>query len=306
MIETLQSILREHLSRERGTPVKRRDLPKLGHGGTLDPFATGLLVVCVGDGVKLSRYFLGSDKRYRGTIRFGETTVPGDPTDPISDRCEHVPASLAAAQEVAHAMTRAEYMQTPPMHSAKKQNGKPLYELARQGVEVSREATRCHLRQFDLSRWSPPTVNFDVTCSSGTYIRVLAQDLGLRLNTVAMLNTLERTQAGPFLLEHAMPLDEIAAQSEAGAKWELLGAWISFDRLLSDVMPRVDATESECLELTHGKQHVAVALGSRVPPQTSTEMPLRAAIYSSARLVAVIARETSSTPWHIERGFSER
>src|SRR5690348_4657881 len=122
VIEKIQRFLIEKLQ------VKKRDLPKMGHGGTLDPFATGLLVVLVGRGVKLARYFLGSHKVYEGVIHFGKTTIPGDPTDPISETSSVIP-TLKQIQVLAHQLTLQPYLQTPPMHSAKKQNGKPLYEL---------------------------------------------------------------------------------------------------------------------------------------------------------------------------------
>src|SRR5512140_1273341 len=115
IIELLQKQIREQ------SGLKRRDLPKLGHGGTLDPFATGLLVVLVGRGVKLARYFLGSTKTYEAVIHFGKTTIPGDPTEPISETSSILPESLEQLQDLAQRLTRQPYLQTPPMHSAKKQ-----------------------------------------------------------------------------------------------------------------------------------------------------------------------------------------
>ncbi|MGK5088703.1 tRNA pseudouridine(55) synthase, partial [Bdellovibrionota bacterium FG-2] len=97
--------------------IKPKDLPKLGHGGTLDPFATGLLIVCVGRGVKLARYFLGSRKEYEGLMKFGETTIPGDPTAPISERTDHIPESIEPLQDLARRLTMQPYLQIPPMHS---------------------------------------------------------------------------------------------------------------------------------------------------------------------------------------------
>src|SRR5262245_16579515 len=133
VIERLQKHL---LNSVDGPRPKRKDLPKLGHGGTLDPFATGLLIVLVGRAVKLARYFLGAPKSYEGVIQFGKTTVPGDPTAPISETSETIPQTHEEIREIAHRLTLQPYLQTPPMHSAKKRNGKPLYELARAGIEV--------------------------------------------------------------------------------------------------------------------------------------------------------------------------
>src|SRR4051812_27690492 len=167
--------------------VKRRDLPKLGHGGTLDPFATGMLAVCVGRAVKLARYFLGSNKTYEGVIRFGETTVPGDPTAPISETSPVIPDSLEDIRKYAKTLTLQPYLQTPPMHSAKKVDGKPLYELARQGIEIEREAKVCHLYSFEILSYEKPRARFRLTCSSGTYVRTLAQDLARMMGSVALL-----------------------------------------------------------------------------------------------------------------------
>src|SRR5688500_7150860 len=112
VIEALQTALMRSMG------IRKRDLPKLGHGGTLDPFATGLLVVCVGNAVKLARYFLDSHKGYRGIIRFGETTIPGDPTEPVSERSEILPAGIDELRELALRFADQPYLQTPPMHSA--------------------------------------------------------------------------------------------------------------------------------------------------------------------------------------------
>lgn len=119
MIEELQrELLRLDSSVQSG--LRKRDLPKMGHGGTLDPFATGLLLVCVGRAVKLARYFLGSGKTYEGIIRFGETTVSGDPTNEITERSDKIPASIEEIRAHALRFTEEPYSQTPPMHSAKK------------------------------------------------------------------------------------------------------------------------------------------------------------------------------------------
>src|SRR5262249_14744491 len=144
VIERLQRALRE------ATGLRRSELPKLDHGGTLDPFATGLLVVAVGPGVKLAQYLLGPDKAYEGVIRVGETTVPGAPTEPPSQRPERWRRDLGDVRLAAAEFMRSEYLQTPPMHSAKKQDGKRLYELAREGVEVERPPKACRIHRFEI------------------------------------------------------------------------------------------------------------------------------------------------------------
>jgi tRNA pseudouridine55 synthase len=259
VIEELQHALK------RATGLKRKDLPKLGHGGTLDPFATGLLVVCVGRAAKLARYFLGSTKVYEGLIRFGETTIPGDPTDPVSERSEHLPGSLEEIQTTATKLTAQPYLQTPPMHSAKKHDGKPLYELAREGIEVEREPKVCQLYEFAILDYTPPRAAFRVTCSSGTYIRTLAQDSARILGTVGMLDTLRRTDSGALSIAQALPLESVLQATEAGTSWETLPAWIPFDQMLSG-FASVVTTHEEMHAVLQGRQNVLIELVRRSQP----------------------------------------
>src|SRR6185503_13909666 len=114
------------------------------------------------------------------------------------------------------------YLQTPPMHSAKKLDGKPLYELARQGIEVEREAKVCHLHSFEILTYEKPRATFRLTCSSGTYVRTLAQDLARLMGSVAMLDKLVRTASGNFQLENAYSLEQIGASMREGRKWDEL------------------------------------------------------------------------------------
>ena len=285
------------------TGLKKRDLPKLGHGGTLDPFATGLLPVCVGRAVKLTRYFLGSQKTYTGTIRFGETTVPGDPTSPVSERSDHLPSTLAEIQRVATQLTKQIYLQTPPMHSAKKVDGKALYTLAREGIEIDREPKPCQLYEFEILSYQAPLAEFRVTVSSGTYIRVLAQDLGRLLGTVAMLDRLDRTATGGLKIETALKLKDIKSP------WPELGAWVPFDRLLEGY-PQVEATLDEARALIQGKQGVLFPLVKRASPsQLATAGEDCVAIYHRAKLIGVtrleVSAESGSMPqWAIERVFT--
>lgn len=296
VIEELQRILMHKHG------IKRRDLPKIGHGGTLDPFATGLLIVCIGRGVKLARYFLGSTKGYEGTIRFGETSVAGDPTDPISETSEVVPGSVDPIRAAALAMTQAPYLQTPPMHSAKKKDGKPLYELARQGIEIEREPKLCTLYQFDIPRYEKPHASFHVICSSGTYIRVLAKDLAAKLGTVALLETLHRFRSGIFTIERAQSLDEIRQATEAGTAWSKMPCWVPFDQLL-DGNDRAQASEPEALALFQGRQGVLPDILSRTQssPHAYAKSDTCVAIYQEQNLIA-IARQDHGV-WGLERVF---
>ncbi|MDR3608428.1 MAG: tRNA pseudouridine(55) synthase TruB [Oligoflexia bacterium] len=287
IIDTIQRRWREQ------TGLRKRALPKLGHGGTLDPFATGLLVVCVGDGVKLARYFLGSRKRYEGTLRFGETTIPGDPTEPVSERSGHLPSfdeALAAAAE----FTRAPYAQTPPMHSAKKKDGKPLYELARQGIDIEREAKICEIESFVLSDWvlDGPVArcHFEVSCSSGTYIRVLAQDLAKKLGTVGMLDSLRRTGSGSFDIARAWTHERFLEQDPLIEP----ECFVPFSQMLGDY-PRVEIDATAALALQRGQQSIL----SDILAGRDGE---RVAIYCERALMAMAVRAENT--WTLERVFS--
>lgn len=300
VIEALQIALRE----TRG--IKRRDLPKMGHGGTLDPFATGLLVVCVGDAVKLSRYFLGSKKSYAGTMRFGETTIPGDPTAPISETSDVLPTTLEALQKIALSLTRQDYLQTPPMHSAKKHEGRALYELAREGKEIDREAVLCRLYEFSIESLSTDRVaraDFKVSCSSGTYIRTLAQDLGRLVGSVGMLERLERTASGAFSLAKALSLSTLLDETRKNTPWDELSAWVPFDLLL-DHFPKAEATPDECLALINGRQNVVLQLLPRVDWGNTTQERELFTIYHRGQLKSVAARDETTGVWSIQRVFT--
>jgi tRNA pseudouridine55 synthase len=285
-----------------GPKAKRRDMPKFGHGGTLDPFATGLLIVLCGRAVKLARYFLGATKGYEGVMRFGETTVPGDPTSPVSEKSDVLPLSLEQLQELAHKLTLQPYQQTPPMHSAKKVKGRPLYELAREGIEIEREPKTCHLYQFEVNSYEPPTAHFQLKCSSGTYIRTLSQDLAKLLGSVGMLDSLHRTSSGVFSVKNAWTPEQILQANQEGKKWDELPCWVSFDRLLGGY-PRADVTASECEALQQGRQNVLFNILKKAssPEDKSAEKQDCIAIYHEETLIAVARKDENI--WGIERVF---
>ena len=291
VIELLQKELRKTTG-----ITKRRDLPKMGHGGTLDPFATGLLVVLVGRGVKLAQYFLGSIKEYEGVMKFGETTIPGDLTDPISQTTSTLPDSLEQIEQAAREFTLRPYSQTPPMHSAKKQNGKPLYELARAGIEVERKPKLCRIYQFNILSYDQPFATYQVRCSAGTYIRTLAQDLAHSMHSLAYLKTLHRTRSGGFSVQQSWSVEQI---ENAHQCWDQLPCWVPFDQLLNH-FPKVTATEYEAQCLIHGKQHVLEDLIQRA--ELLNDSPYLA-IYHQERLISIARCEHAS--WRIDRVFTE-
>jgi len=180
---------------------------KAGHTGTLDPFADGLLPLCFGEATKFSAYLLDADKRYRAVLQLGVTTTTGDPEGEILATRE-VHTSRAEIEALLPRFM-GEIEQIPPMHSALKHQGRPLYEYARAGIEIERPPRRVTIRALDLVECDLPRVVLDVQSSAGTYIRTLAQDIGAALGCGAHLTALTRTVAGGFQLEQAHTLADL-------------------------------------------------------------------------------------------------
>ncbi len=190
-------------------------LPKVGHGGTLDPNATGLLVLLLGKGTSLSEQVMGSDKRYSGEMLLGTTT---DSQDITGEVVATMPPDLVtrAAVEARMAALLGDSYQTPPMVSAIKKDGVPLYKLARKGKSVERKPRLIHIYSFRLLEFNLPVAAFDVKCGKGTYVRTLCHDIGQELGCGACLQTLRRTASGNLTLDEALPLDEILALDHTG------------------------------------------------------------------------------------------
>ncbi len=200
---------------------------KGGHTGTLDPLASGLMPLCFGAATKFAQMGLDADKAYRATIRLGQTRVGGDGEGAIvlerAVHCDRATIDIALSRFV------GTIEQTPPMQSALKHQGKPLYELARAGVEVVRQPRRVTIHRITVVSWSTPTLVIDVACSKGTYMRMLAQDLGEALGCGAHLAGLRRTRTGGFDVANAITLED-ADKLDAHARDERL---LPIDSLLS-------------------------------------------------------------------------
>jgi tRNA pseudouridine55 synthase len=181
---------------------------KVGHCGTLDPAATGLLVIVLGRGTKLSERLMGDDKVYEGTIKLGESTTSHDADGELTGSLPVPPLSLAELNEVAQGFV-GDQMQMPPMVSAIKKDGVPLYKLARKGVEVERKERLIHIYSFRISAYDEPLAQFRVACTKGTYLRTLAHDFGAKIGCGAHLSALRRTISGRFNVADALPLAEV-------------------------------------------------------------------------------------------------
>jgi tRNA pseudouridine55 synthase len=180
---------------------------KAGHAGTLDPLASGLLLVLVGEGTKFAGPMLDADKEYLATVKLGATTSTADAEGEV---LEERPVRVSAEQVAAAlAKFRGPIEQTPPMHSALKRDGVPLYRLARAGRSVERRPRRVEIHELELLQCAPPILELRVRCSKGTYIRVLAEDIGTALGTGAHLAALRRTASGRFHVRDAATLEEL-------------------------------------------------------------------------------------------------
>jgi tRNA pseudouridine55 synthase len=173
---------------------------KAGHTGSLDPLASGMLPICFGEATKFGAQLLDADKTYRVTARLGERTASGDREAEVIERRE-LPEFSTHQIERALADFPREYAQVPPMHSAIKQDGKPLYEYARAGITRERSARTIVIHEMRLLEWRAPDLLFDVRCTKGAYIRVLAEDLAAQLGTIAHLAALRRLGVAPFSAE---------------------------------------------------------------------------------------------------------
>lgn len=245
---------------------------KVGHGGTLDPLASGLLVLGIGRATRLLEYILGQPKEYQALVRLGQTSSTYDGEGEIVDSgsTEVSEADLIAAL----VRFRGQIRQVPPMYSALKREGKPLYELARQGVAVEREARDVTIYELELLSYEPPDLTLHVKCSSGTYIRSLAHDLGQELNSGAYLAGLRRTAVGPFQLNEAAPLQTLTTEALDDHVQSMDSAVIHLSRL---ELPGVDAGR--------------LATGQRIPRRAGDPEEALVRVYDEAGVFVGIARQ---------------
>ena len=181
-------------------------MKRIGHAGTLDPMATGLVIILVGKATKASQFLMGLDKIYEGTIKLGQSTNTHDAEGTVT---QERPVPTLTEEQVREYLKgfEGDQYQTPPMFSAKKKEGVPLYKLARKGKEVEREARIIHVSSFKLDAWkAPDSLDFTIACTKGTYVRTLANDLGEKIGCGAHLTALNRTDIEKFRIEDSVPL----------------------------------------------------------------------------------------------------
>jgi tRNA pseudouridine55 synthase len=220
---------------------------KAGHTGSLDPFATGMLPICLGESSKTAGFMLDASKRYLATARLGQATAAGD-TEGDVIREMPVPALTPMAIEAVFESFRGAIEQVPPMYSALKHQGQPLYKLARAGKEVERKPRSVIIHGLELIAWDKPLLVFSVHCSKGTYVRRLAEDIAEKLGSCAHLQALRRLDVEPFREADMISLDELVRAAEAGQQDSLL---LPLDAGLES-WPVVRLGGEEQVRFTHG------------------------------------------------------
>jgi len=244
---------------------------KAGHTGTLDPFATGLLPLCFGEATKFSQDLLEADKTYDAVVHLGITTTTGDTE---GEAVETHPVAVTPEQiEAALARLRGPILQVPPMYSALKRDGKALYEYAREGIVLEREARPVTIHRLEMLAYEAPMLTIRVTCSKGTYVRVLGEDIGKLLGCGAHLNALRRIQVGALTVDGMVTIEQLQAHANP------LSLLAPVDALLSS-FPRVDLTPELAARFLNGQR---LALGRE--PVALPEGQGRVRVYHDERLL---------------------
>ncbi|HSF80108.1 MAG TPA: tRNA pseudouridine(55) synthase TruB [Anaerolineales bacterium] len=270
----------------RGTGIKRA-----GHTGTLDPRASGVLVILIGPAVRLSEYVSASDKRYQATIRLGSSTDTYDSEGTITASMASISVDDISEETFDDILQQfvGEIQQVPPPYSAVKVKGRKAYEMARKGEEVDLEPRTINVYSLEVLEWAPPEVVIDVYCSSGTYVRSLANDLGNQLGVGAHLVGLRRTKSGRFTLRDAVPLRRLQEAFEVGEWYRYL---IPAAEALADwPMIELDADEVEL-----------VRHGHRIAAETDSHGWARG-VSQQGDLVALLEVDTETGEWQPRKVF---
>ncbi len=267
----------------KGTGIRRA-----GHTGTLDPRASGVLVILIGPAVRLSEYVSASDKRYQATILLGSSTDTYDSEGEIIDRFEDIDITEEQFNEVLQNFI-GEMEQVPPPYSAVKVKGRKAYEMARKGEDVDLEPRIINVYSLEVLEWAPPEAVIDVYCSSGTYVRSLANDLGKQLGTGAHLVGLRRTKSGRFTLRDAVPLRRLQEAFDAGDWYRHL-------------IPAAEALSDWPLVELDGDQMELVRHGHRVPAEPGIKGWARG-VSQQGDLVALLELDEEQGEWQPRKVF---
>ena len=264
---------------------------RVGHAGTLDPLATGVLLICLGQATQVSEYLMRGRKVYRAAVHMGLSTDTYDADGQVTATAPEVNVTLAQLEEALSAFV-GRIEQTPPMYSALKHQGTPLYKLARQGKTVERKPRPVEIYEIKLLGWSSPVLTIEVTCSPGTYLRSLAHDLGQQLSCGAHLSSLTRLASGHFTLDEAIGLD---ALSEAFAT----GRWAELIHPLDEALLDFEA-------ITVGSQaERQIRFGQQVQGPTPSSLSSLCRAYSTeGKLIALLQYDAQTGLWQPKKVFS--
>jgi len=270
----------------KGTNIRRA-----GHTGTLDPRASGVLVVLIGPAVRLSEYVSASDKRYQAIIRLGSSTDTYDADGRVTGSGS-VPVESITEEQFAQALQQfvGEIEQVPPPYSAIKVQGRRAYEMAREGEEVDLAPRKIKVYSLELLEWAPPEAVIDIYCSSGTYVRSLAHDLGQALGCGAHLVGLRRTKSGRFTLRDAVPLRKLREAFQDGTWYQYL---IPAAEALAD-WPALELTDEQVNEVRHGH---------RIPAEEPVPGNMVRAVSVLGELVALLEYVPEENAWQPRKVF---
>jgi tRNA pseudouridine55 synthase len=270
----------------RGTGIRRA-----GHTGTLDPRASGVLVILVGPAVRLSEFVSASDKRYQAILRLGASTDTYDAEGHITRQSSATPVNVTEEQfnEVLQRYI-GEIEQTPPAYSAVKVQGRKAYEMARNGEEVELAPRKINVYHLEILEWAPPEVVIDVHCSSGTYVRSLANDVGVALGCGAYLVGLRRTKSGRFSLRDATPLRKLEEAFSAGSWYQYL---IPAAEALAE-WPAVELNPDQVEEIKHGH---------RVKAAVDAKPGLVRGVSMAGELIAILSLDDTTMEWQPKKVF---
>ncbi len=259
---------------------------KAGHAGTLDPLASGVLVVCVGQATRLIQYVQRMSKTYQATFLLGKRSKSDDVEQPLED----VPDAVRPTEEQLNAALSqfvGEIAQRPPAHSAVKLAGRRAYELARRGIDVELQPRTVTIHRINVQRYAYPHLSVEIKCGSGTYVRALGRVLGEMLGTGAVMSALERTAIGCFRLEHAFTVEEITVQS---LPQQLQPAVTALAQI-----PSVTLSEAQVIEVRNGRPILKTWLTAAEPiSKVSREL---SAVDSAGRLVAILYEKVPGELW---------
>lgn len=268
---------------------------KVGHAGTLDPMASGVLLICLGQATRVAEYLMAGQKRYRATIALGTATDTYDAMGRVT--CSGGRTDFSRT-EIEAALTRfvGHIEQVPPMYSALKQEGQPLYRLARQGQTVERQPREVAIEQIELLDWTAPSLTLDVTCSPGTYVRSLAHDLGEHLGSGAILTALVRLASGRFTLREAVSLDRLEEAFQHNEHDRYL---MPLDEALLDWPAMIVGAEG-ARQIVHGQ-----AVPGGPSANNGDEVRLCRAYSLDGDFLAIMSYNAPSGDWHPRKVFAQ-